>query len=166
MLKDPVVRFLEKTWFFWVVLSFLVPGAIGLAVFGTWGAFWQAVLWGGAVRVFLVHHVTWSINSICHTWGTRPYKSPDVARNNGLFGWLGFGEGWHSNHHAFPKSAWLGHRWWQVDLGKYVLMALRPLGLVHDVHVPTKAERQARSRRRRAPSPTGIGAVAMVHERP
>ncbi len=145
LMQDPVVAFLERTQLLWIVLSFIVPGAIAFAVMGTWGAFWQAVLWGGVVRVFLVHHVTWSINSVCHTWGTRPYASPDVARNNAIFGVLGFGEGWHNNHHAFPKSAYLGHRWYQFDIGRYILVVLRALGLVRDVKVPSREERRARS---------------------
>jgi stearoyl-CoA desaturase (Delta-9 desaturase) len=144
LMADPVIRFFERTQLLWYILTFLLPGFIGLAVMGTWGAFWQAVLWGGAVRVFLGHHITWSINSVCHTFGTRPYDSPDVARNNALFGWVGYGEGWHNNHHAFPNSAYIGHRWYQVDLGKYVLFALRPFRLVYDLHIPTRAERLAK----------------------
>ncbi len=77
--------------------------------------------------------------------GTRPYASPDVARNNAIFGVLGFGEGWHNNHHAFPNSAYLGHRWYQFDIGRYILVVLRALGLVRDVKVPSREERRARS---------------------
>lgn len=159
LMRDPVVRFFEKTQLLWVVLSLVVPGLVGLAVFGTWPAFWQALLWGGVVRVFLVHHITWSINSICHTVGTRPYDSPDIARNNAVFGFLGFGEGWHNNHHAFPDSAFLGHRWYQVDLGKYVLLALRPLRLVHDLRIPSRQQRAARMRKKATREPRRRGGV-------
>ncbi len=148
LMRDPVVRFFEKTQLFWIISSLVVPGLVGLAVFGTWGHFWQSLLWGGVVRVFLVHHITWSINSICHIIGTRPYNSPDVARNNAFFGIFGFGEGWHNNHHAFPDSAYIGLRWYQVDLGRYVLFFLKPLRLVTDLRVPTK---QQRAERRRTP---------------
>ncbi len=151
LMRDPVVRFFEKTQLLWYIMTFLMPGLIAFAVVGTLGAALQGVLWGGAVRVFLMHHITWSINSICHAWGTRPYQSPDVARNNGIFGWIGYGEGWHNNHHAFPDSAYLGHRWWQFDLGKYVLFLMRPFRLVYDLRVPTRQERRekrvARARR-------------------
>ncbi len=144
MMRDPVVRFFEKTQLLWYILTFVGPGLIALAITGNWGMFWQAVLWAGVVRVFIMHHVTWSINSICHVWGARPYDSPDVARNNAIFGVAGYGEGWHNNHHAFPDSAYLGHRWYQIDLGKYVLLALRPFGLVYDLKIPTKEQRQAK----------------------
>ncbi len=153
LMKDPMIRFFERTWLAWVVASFLVPGLIAWTILGG-GHFWQGVLWGGAVRVFLVHHTTWSINSICHTFGTRPYRSPDVARNNALFGIFGFGEGWHNNHHAFPNSAYIGHRWWQVDIGKYVLWMLRPLRLVRNLHIPTREDRMARMVRRPRKRPT------------
>ncbi len=155
LMRDPVVRFFEKTQLLWYILTFLGPALIAFAWLGTFSAFLQGALWAGAVRVFLMHHTTWSINSICHAWGARPYESPDVARNNAIFGVLGFGEGWHNNHHAFPDSAYLGHRWYQFDLGKYVLLALRPFKLVYALKVPTKEERLARraqKRRRRAPA--------------
>ncbi len=146
LMRDPVIRFFERTALFWFVMTFLIPGFIALAITGSWLAFATGVLWGGFVRVFIMHHVTWSINSICHTWGTRPYESPDIARNNVIFGLLGFGEGWHNNHHAFPNSAYLGHRWYQVDFGKYMLLAMKPFGLVHDLVVPSREERLRRKR--------------------
>ena len=145
LMRDPMIRFFEKTQFFWYAMTFVMPGLLALAIVGTWGAFWQGALWGGAVRVFLMHHITWSINSICHAWGTRPYTSPDVARNNAIFGVLGYGEGWHNNHHAFPDSAHIGHRWYQIDLGRYVLAVLRPFKLVYDLKLPSREERMARS---------------------
>ncbi len=151
LMRDPVVRFLERYQLAVYVSGFILPGLLTWSLGGT---FWSGVLWGGAIRVFTVHHTTWSINSICHAWGTRPYESPDVARNNAIFGWLGFGEGWHNNHHAFPKSAYLGHRWYQFDLGKVVLLVLKPLGLVRDLHIPSREERGSKrvARRRRRQS--------------
>lgn len=145
LMKDPLIRFFEKTQLAWYVASFIVPGIIVGSILGTWGAFWTGVLWGGVVRVATVHHVTWSINSICHVMGTRPYDSPDVARNNAVFGVLGWGEGWHNNHHAFPNSAYLGHRWYQVDLGKYLLIVLTWFGLATDLHIP---DRQQKAKKR------------------
>lgn len=144
MMRDPMVRFFEKTQVLWYVLTFLLPAGIAYAVTGSWAAFGQAALWAGAVRVFLMHHTTWSINSICHAWGTRPFDSPDVARNNAIFGVLGFGEGWHNNHHAFPDSAHIGLRWYQFDLGNYVLAPLRWTRLAYDVRLPSKQDRAAK----------------------
>ena len=78
-------------------------------------AFLSQARWGGLVRVFLVHHVTWSINSVCHLWGYQSFKGDDESRNNPVFGVLGLGEGWHNNHHAFPTSARQGLSRWQFD---------------------------------------------------
>ncbi|NBQ89209.1 MAG: acyl-CoA desaturase, partial [Betaproteobacteria bacterium] len=97
-------------------------------------------LWGGLTRIALLHHVTWSINSVCHVWGSKPYRSGDESRNNAIMGLLGFGEGWHNNHHAFPTSARHGLHWWQFDLSWVCIRALERTGLVWKVRVPS-AER-------------------------
>ena len=94
------------------------------------------LLWGGLARIFLIHHVTWSVNSVCHLWGGRPFASRDESRNNAVFGILALGEGWHNNHHAFPTSARHGLRWWQFDLSYYVIRALALLGLAWNVKLP------------------------------
>ncbi|MEO1535198.1 MAG: acyl-CoA desaturase, partial [Planctomycetota bacterium] len=99
-------------------------------------------LWGGVVRVGLVHHVSWSVNSVCHIWGTRPFKSHDESRNNAVFGVLALGEGWHNNHHAFPTSARHGLRWWEFDPSYCVIWCMSKLGLASEVKVPS-AERMA-----------------------
>jgi stearoyl-CoA desaturase (delta-9 desaturase) len=95
-------------------------------------------VWGGLVRIFLVHHVTWSVNSVCHLWGGRPYRGADESRNNFLFGVLALGEGWHNNHHAFPTSARHGLRWWQIDVSYWIIRALAWLRLAWDVKLPTQ----------------------------
>jgi stearoyl-CoA desaturase (delta-9 desaturase) len=93
-------------------------------------------IWGGLVRVFFGHHVTWSINSVCHLWGSRPFHSHDESRNNVIFGVLAFGEGWHNNHHAFPTSARHGLHWWQFDMSYIIIRTMGWLRLVHDIRVP------------------------------
>jgi stearoyl-CoA desaturase (delta-9 desaturase) len=130
----------------WVALGLLLPGVLGGVVTRTWGGVWTGLIWGGLVRVFLVHHVTWSVNSICHMWGFRPYASEDESRNNFVVGMLALGEGWHNTHHAFPTSARHGLRWWQPDISYYVIRVLSWLGLAWDLHLPSKAT-QARGRR-------------------
>ncbi len=125
LLQDPIVMFVSRTFLFWVILSLLVPFAIG----GWWG-----LLWGGLVRIFLAHHVTWSVNSICHTFGKREFETTDQSRNEWVVGLLAFGEGWHNNHHAFPRSAFHGLHWWQFDLSGYIIWTLERIGLVHDVY--------------------------------
>jgi len=88
------------------------------------------------VRIFLVHHITWSINSVCHLWGHRPYGNDDHSRNSILFGILAFGEGWHNNHHAFPTSARHGLRWWQLDTSYLLIRLLALFGLAWNIRLP------------------------------
>src|SRR6266567_1309252 len=92
------------------------------------------LLWGGLVRIFLGHHVSFSVNSICHTFGKREFETDDRSRNQWIVGVLAFGEGWHNNHHAFPRSAFHGLHWWQFDFSGYVIWTLERLGLAHDVY--------------------------------
>ncbi len=94
----------------WVFLGLLIPAFLGGLITRTWAGVWTGLIWGGLVRIFLVHHVTWSVNSACHLWGLRPYRSDDESRNNALFGVLAMGEGWHNTHHAFPPSPLLRTR--------------------------------------------------------
>lgn len=131
---------------FWVALGLVIPATLGGLVSGTWIGAWRGLLWGGFVRVFLVHHVTWSVNSVCHLWGARTYLSHDQSRDNFLFGILALGEGWHNTHHAFPTSARHGLRWWQIDLSYEVIRLLSLVGLAWDVKLPSK---QARLDKRR-----------------
>ena len=130
----------------WVAAGLLIPAAVGGFASGTWMGAWLGLLWGGLVRVFLVHHVTWSVNSVCHLWGARPYRTGDQSRNNYLFGVLALGEGWHNSHHAFPTSARHGLRWWQPDVSYWLIRLLWLVGLARNVKLPTK-EAQARGRR-------------------
>jgi stearoyl-CoA desaturase (delta-9 desaturase) len=95
---------------------------------------WTGLLWGGLVRIFLVHHFSFSVNSICHTFGKREFETNDRSRNQWLVALLAFGEGWHNNHHAFPRSAFHGLHWWQLDFSGYVIWTLERLGLAHEVY--------------------------------
>jgi stearoyl-CoA desaturase (delta-9 desaturase) len=133
--KDPTVVWVSKTWWVWVVLGFVVPTLI---------AGWSGLIWGALVRIFLTHHITWSVNSICHTFGQRDYQTRDASRNNFIVGLLAFGEGWHNNHHAFPRSAFHGLRWWQIDLSGYLIRALEATGLVWNVYRVKEADLRKR----------------------
>jgi stearoyl-CoA desaturase (delta-9 desaturase) len=122
----------------WVALGLGIPAVFGGLLTGTWAGVWTGLIWGGLVRLFLVHHVTWSVNSACHLWGLQPYRSHDNSRNNFVFGVLAMGEGWHNTHHAFPTSARHGLRWWQIDVSYWVIRSLALLGLTWDLKLPTK----------------------------
>ena len=125
LVNDRMVMFVSRTFLLWVALSLLIPFAIGG---------WHGLLWAGLVRIFIVHHVTWSVNSICHTFGMREFETTDKSRNEWVVGLLAFGEGWHNNHHAFPRSAFHGLHWWQVDFSAYLIRGMERLGLAKDVY--------------------------------
>ncbi|MBW3582845.1 MAG: acyl-CoA desaturase, partial [Euryarchaeota archaeon] len=124
IVEDPVVRFVSNTFWVWAGLGLVAPFFIGLAVTGTLAGAWIALLWGTAVRIFISHHLTWAVNSLGHTFGTRPHDTHDRSHNNGFLAIFTWGEGWHNNHHAFPRSPFIGLRWYQVDIGGYVLRLL------------------------------------------
>ncbi len=147
LIKDPVTSWVDKTFGIWVLLGVLIPAAIAWAVTGTISGAILGFVWGGLVRIFIVHHVTWSINSVCHLWGTRPYETHDHSRDNALFGVLALGEGWHNTHHAFPASARQGLKWWQPDVSYYIIWTLGKLGLARDIRVPDAARVEAKRRR-------------------
>ncbi|MEA3190264.1 MAG: hypothetical protein QOD77_846 [Thermoplasmata archaeon] len=146
LMRDPVVAFFSRTWIFWTFLSFLLPALVGLAVHGTFWGMVDAFVWGGLLRIFLLHHTTWAVNSIGHMFGTRPYRSPDRGANNAIVAVLGWGEGWHNNHHAFPRAAYIGMRWYEFDPGRWVIQLLKALGQVEHVWNPTPEERAQRLR--------------------
>jgi len=133
---DPLLRVISNLFPLWVALGIALPAAVGWMIDGGYGAL-LGFLWGGLARIALLHHVTWSINSVCHVWGAKPFRSGDESRNNVVMGLLGFGEGWHNNHHAFPTSARHGLRWWQFDITWILIRVMEVTGLVWKVRVPT-----------------------------
>lgn len=157
LVDDPLLASIDRHYYLWVTATLIIPMIIG-GVYGiffpltgtsmAWG-FAQGALvgfvWGGLARVCLSHHMTWSINSICHIFGSQDYKANDDSRNNFFFGVFSHGEGWHNNHHAFPTSARHGLEWWQFDLSWIIIRGLERCGLVWNVKLPT--ERQLENRR-------------------
>ncbi len=150
LLRDPVVARISRAFPALVVASFFAPAILGGLITMSIGGALTGFLWGGLVRIFLLHHVTWSINSICHVFGTRPFESHDEARNNAVMALLGFGEGWHNAHHAFPASARHGLRWWEFDSSWIVIRTLSLIGLARDIKLPSPAQLARRRRDRRA----------------
>jgi stearoyl-CoA desaturase (delta-9 desaturase) len=145
--KSWALRVSNNLFVFWVALGLVLPAAVGGLLTRSWAGVWTGLLWGGLVRLFLVHHVTWSVNSAGHLWGTRPFRSDDHSRNNYVLGILALGEGWHNAHHAFPTSARHGLRWWQPDLSYYLIRLLAALGLAWNIKLPSR-DAQVEARRR------------------
>ncbi len=142
LVEDPVIRFVDRFFVLWVALGLLVPFGLGYALGGTLTAALTGLLWGGAVRILLLHHVTFSINSLCHFFGRRRFDTDDHSRNLMWLAPLSFGESWHNNHHAFPTSARHGLRPWEIDTSAILIRALESVGLAWDV-VRVSSERQA-----------------------
>ena len=157
LMDDPLFMFITRNFLLWATLGLLLPAAIGWAATGTVKGAFLGFLWGGLVRVLFVHHVTWSVNSICHTFGSKNFRSDDDSRNNVVVGILALGEGWHNNHHAFQTSARHGLFWWQIDFSYILIKSLEFCGLVWDVKVPKQEDVAAK---RLSSASTGKVAVA------
>ena len=137
--RDPALRRVSELYELIVIAGLALPALIGLIVYGTlWGAF-TCFLWGGLVRMFLVHHTTWSVASICHRFGGVRFNTGDRSRNNFWLAIPSFGSAWQNNHHAFPSSAHLGLRWWEIDLTALFCQALSSVGLAWNVRRPAPA---------------------------
>jgi stearoyl-CoA desaturase (delta-9 desaturase) len=141
LLRDPVIRFVDRSFFLWATLGLALPFGLGMAIGGTLTAGVTGLLWGGAVRIFVVHHLTYSINSLCHVFGRQPFVTGDESRNLAWLAPFTFGEAWHNNHHAFPTSARHGLGRLELDPSALVIRALERLGLVWNV-VRISPERQ------------------------
>lgn len=141
LLDDRALVALDRLYYLCVLVSLALPAAIG-GVFSETSASWSwegallGLLWGGLARIFVTHHISWSINSICHVFGSREYATGDESRNNPVCGLLGLGEGWHNNHHAFPTSARHGLAWWQFDASWLVIRSMELAGLAWNVRLP------------------------------
>jgi stearoyl-CoA desaturase (Delta-9 desaturase) len=144
LIADPLIRFIDRTTLVWIALGLAVPFGLGYALGGTLVAGLTGLLWGGAMRILLLHHMTYSINSLCHFFGRRRFETGDESRNLVWLAPLTFGEAWHNNHHAFPTSAAHGLRWYEraLDPSALLIGGLERLGLVWDV-VRISEERQS-----------------------
>jgi len=147
IMRDPLYAWIDRN-NHWLLITFLSWLAFFFAGFGTAALSGESlqgatqfglslVIWGAALRTVVYWHLTWSINSVTHVWGYRNYDTPDISRNNVILGLLVSGEGWHNNHHADPRSARHGHKWWELDLSWLFIRFLMALGLAKNVVVPS-----------------------------
>jgi stearoyl-CoA desaturase (delta-9 desaturase) len=143
LMRDPVVSFIDRTFVLWAAVGLALPFGLGVAIGGTITAGLTGLLWGGFVRIFVIHHITYSINSLCHFFGRRRFDTGDESRNLTWLALFSFGESWHNNHHAFPTSARHGLRLWEraLDPSAIVIRLLEVCGLAWDV-VRVSPERQ------------------------
>ena len=145
LVKDPAMRKIDSLFPLWVLISFAAPPLLGFIITGTAAGALSAFLWGSLARIFFLHHVTWSINSICHFYGERPFRTADSSTNNWLLAILSFGESWHNNHHAFPTSAVHGFDRRQIDISAGVIRLMERAGLVRNVKTVTPKQLASKS---------------------
>jgi stearoyl-CoA desaturase (delta-9 desaturase) len=143
---DPIVQWVDARFKWWVLLGILIPTLLGGLITMSWKGAVLGFVWGGAVRIVMVHNITWSINSICHWWGARPFVTSDNSRNNWFLSLLSLGESWHHNHHAFQRSARHGLRWWQIDLSWWFIKVMYYLGAVTKISTPSEEKMKAKLR--------------------
>ncbi len=133
LLADPIVAFVSRTFGVWMLAGLAVAFGLGVALTGTVEGGLTGLLWGGGVRIFLLHQVTFSINSLCHLFGRRRFATGDESRNLAWLAPISFGESWHNNHHAFPTSAVHGLGRGEFDPSALVIRGLERTGLAWDV---------------------------------
>lgn len=140
--EDLGMRTISRRFVSLVFLSLAIPALAGYLVSGTLAGAATGLLWGGLVRIFFVHHVTWSVNSVCHFLGSRRFETDDRSTNVFWLALPSLGESWHHNHHAFPRSAVHGLKRWELDPSALVISTMEKLGLARNV-VRISPERQA-----------------------
>ncbi len=133
LIADPIVSWVDRTFVLWALGGLAAAFGLGWLIGGTLTAALTGLLWGGAVRLLVVHHVTYSINSLCHFFGRKRFDTGDESRNLAWLSVLSMGESWHNNHHAFPTSAAHGMRWYEFDVSALVIRGMERVGLAWDV---------------------------------
>lgn len=154
LLEDRGMVLISKLFLPIVALGLVIPFGLGFLLTGTLTGALTGLLWGGPVRIFFTHHITWSVNSICHFYGRRRFETDDQSTNVFWLAIPSLGEAWHHNHHAFPRSAAHGLKRWEVDISAMVIWLLERVGLARNV-VRISPERQSEllvENRRRAQS--------------
>ncbi|WP_093084514.1 acyl-CoA desaturase [Pseudonocardia oroxyli] len=137
LLADRAVSRVSDHFLWYALTSLLLPGLLGGLLTWSWGGALSALFWAGLVRVALLHHVTWSINSVCHIWGDRPFAARDRSANVWWLALLSFGESWHNLHHADPTCARHGAKPGQIDVSARAIRIFEQLGWAHSVRWPT-----------------------------
>lgn len=137
--QEPIMTKISQLYYIWIFLGVVIPAVIGGLITRTWMGALSGFLWGGCLRIFLQHHLGfWTVGSLAHLFGNRPFETKDHSRNNVWVAIFTGGE-WHNNHHSFPNAAIMGFEWWQIDIGGWLIRVLEKLGLAWDIKAPTAA---------------------------
>lgn len=149
LIKNPAIMWINRHYYKLAIAGVIIPGIINGLYFMSWYHFIEGMLICGLVRVCLLQHITWAVNSICHLWGRKDFETGDNSRNNLIMGLLALGEGWHNGHHAFPRSARHGLLWWQLDITYLVIRLLGFIGLAQKISQPNRTAVKKRHERYR-----------------
>jgi stearoyl-CoA desaturase (Delta-9 desaturase) len=149
LLGDRLVFRINQLYFLWLLLGLAVPAIVGGLITRSWSGCALGFVWGGLVRTFLVHHATWSVNSLCHVFGSRSFHTPDKSTNNGWLALSSLGGSWHNNHHGFQWTATNSFEWWQIDPSGWVIRGLQAVRLAWDVKIPDERMKREYGTRRR-----------------
>ncbi|MRH91811.1 acyl-CoA desaturase [Nocardia sp. SYP-A9097] len=144
LIKDRRLVRVARLYYYWVALGLLVPAVLGGVLSMSWTGAVSGLLWGGFVRIFVLEHIVWAINSFLHMFGTRPYESRENSHNGGIFALVTLGESWHNNHHAFPESPSFGLDWYRLDPGYWLIRLFAACGLASELKVPSQARMSAK----------------------
>ncbi len=152
LLRSPHLRSINRHYFNIMWIGLLVPTAAGFSYHGDLSGALSGLFWGGVLRLFVLEHIIWSINSFLHVFGDRAYETRESSRNVGVLGLVTLGESWHNNHHRFANSPSFGLKWHNLDPGFWLIKGLEALGLASDLRLPDPAQIEAR---RALSSPSG-----------
>lgn len=147
LVRERLLVAINRRYYYCAIAGVVLPALLCAALRGEWIGLLTGALWGGVVRMFILEHSIWALNSFGHMFGTRRFRARDESRNIALLAPFVFGEPWHNNHHAFPASASFGLAWYRIDPGYWFICLLALTGLAREVNVPTKAQMQALERR-------------------
>jgi stearoyl-CoA desaturase (Delta-9 desaturase) len=150
VLRDRRLYFYSRTYPIWALISLLLPAVLGFAIGGSLAAAFSGFIFGGLARVFVANQAAWCVGSISHMIGSRPFATRDDSANNWPVAIFTFGEGLQNNHHAFPGAYRHGMRWWEPDFNAWVIATLAEVGIVWDLHMPSRDTINSRLRRNRA----------------
>jgi stearoyl-CoA desaturase (Delta-9 desaturase) len=164
VLRTPRLYFYNRTYEIWALLGLVLPAVAGWVIGGNLAAAFSGFIFGGLARVCLAHHAMWCVGSISHWIGSRPFSTGDHSANNWPVAFFTFGEGLQNNHHAFPGAYRHGMRWWEPDLSAWILYVLGKMGIVWDLHMPSRKMIDNRLKRNKTASATPLTSAAITEE--
>jgi stearoyl-CoA desaturase (delta-9 desaturase) len=153
LLRDRMLSTINRYYYYWIAAGLIVPALLGGLYHESLKGAFSGLIWGGIIRIFVVEHIIWAVNSFGHAIGTRPYDTRENSRNLGLLALVTLGECWHNNHHRFTTSPNFGLHWYKLDPGYWFIKTMEMCGLAWDLKVPDARQIASRGRLRTSLQP-------------